>query len=320
MDPEIRDILQRAAQAGRPAYHQGTPAQARAMPMLMTLLAGPAPQVARTEDLQLPARDGTRLGARLYLPSEAPPGLLVYFHGGGWVLGSVETFHPFTAALARDTGCAVLSVDYRLAPEHPYPGPVHDAVDALAFAAGTLAGRLPAGPRRLVAMGDSAGATLATVAARLHNRDARGNGARPVDLQVLAYPVTDADFDTASYQAFGQGHLLGRADMQWFWSLYCPDPAMRREPEASPLRAGDLAGSPPALLLAAGLDPLRDEGRAYAGRLAAAGVPTELVEAEGLVHGFLAMTRVAPSAGRAYQRILQAIAACLHDTPPKEHT
>jgi acetyl esterase len=197
-------------------------------------------------------------------------------------------------------------VDYRLAPEHPYPAPLDDARAAIAWAAREGAKAIGVEPRVLVAMGDSAGGNLATVASRLHNEEGR---LRPVDLQVLAYPVTGHDFDTPSYREFAEGNLLTRNDMKWFWNHYLPDVGKRSDPNASPLHAKDLSKVPPGIIVSAGRDPLRDEGEAYGKRLQEAGVATEVVRGEGLVHGFLSMINYAPSAGRAFEKMVAAIAA-----------
>jgi acetyl esterase len=230
----------------------------------------------------------------------------VYFHGGGWVIGTVAAYHPFTATLAQRTGCAVLSVDYRLAPENPFPAPLEDAQAAFRWAATEAEEKLGMRPPVLVAMGDSAGGNLATVASRLHNE---GGGLQNVDLQVLAYPVTGHDFDTGSYREFAEGNLLTRNDMKWFWNHYLPDEVKRSDPNASPLHAMDLSKVPPGIVVTAGRDPLRDEGEAYGKRLQQAGVPTQVVRGEGLVHGFLSMINYAPSAGRAFDQMVAAIAA-----------
>jgi acetyl esterase len=304
MDMEIETLLQKVKDADRAPYWQGTPEAARGGPMLMALLFGDAPAVARVEDFTIESSGGFALPVRLYVPSPAPKGLIVYFHGGGWVIGTVEGFHPMTATLANRTGCAVLSVDYRLAPEYPFPVPVEDALAAIGWAAQHGAQAIGAEPRALIAMGDSAGGNLATVAARLHNQS---QPRRKVDLQVLAYPVTDHDFDTASYMEFAEGNLLTRNDMKWFWNHYLPDASKRSHPDASPLHAEDLSASPAALVLTAGRDPLRDEGEAYGEKLRRAGVQAEVVRCEGLLHGFLSMINYAPSAGQAFERIVAAI-------------
>jgi acetyl esterase len=304
MDAEIQALLQKVSEAKRTPFWQSTPEAARSGPMLMSLLFGETPAVARVEDFTIPSAGGFALPVRLYVPSARPKGLIVYFHGGGWVIGTVAAYHPFTATLANRTGCAVLSVDYRLAPEHPYPAPLDDALAAVRWAAQEGGRAIGVPPKALVAMGDSAGGNLATVAARLHNE---GRPARKVDLQVLCYPVTDHDFGTPSYREFAEGNLLTREDMKWFWNHYCADEALRQDGRLSPLRAQDLSASPPALVLTAGRDPLRDEGEAYGRRLKEAGVASEVVRCEGLVHGFLAMINYAPSAGRAFEKIVQAI-------------
>ncbi|MCW5653184.1 alpha/beta hydrolase [Hydrogenophaga sp.] len=306
MDKEIEDLLQKVKEANRKPFWQSTPQEARSGPMLMALLFGEPPAVERDESFTIPSSHGHALPVRLYVPSGTPKGLIVYFHGGGWVIGTVAGYHPFTATLANRTGCAVLSVDYRLAPEHAFPLPVDDALAAVRWAASEEAVKaLGVAPGALITMGDSAGGNLATVASRVHNA---AGPARKVDLQVLAYPVADHDFDTGSYHEFAEGNLLTRNDMKWFWNHYCPDEARRSHPDASPMHASDLAVSPEALIVTAGRDPLRDEGEAYGARLKAAGVPTEVVRGEGLVHGFLAMIHYAPSAGRAFEKMVAAIA------------
>ncbi|MGE0426901.1 MAG: alpha/beta hydrolase fold domain-containing protein [Hydrogenophaga sp.] len=305
MDKEIEDLLQKVKEANRKPFWQSTPQEARSGPMLMALLFGEPPAVERDESFTIPSSQGFALPVRLYVPSAAPKGLIVYFHGGGWVIGTVAGYHPFTATLANRTGCAVLSVDYRLAPEHPFPLPVDDALAAIRWAASDAAAKaIGIAPRTLVAMGDSAGGNLATVASRIHNASGAG---RKVDLQVLAYPVADHDFQTGSYAEFAEGNLLTRNDMKWFWGHYCSDESKRSHPDASPMRAQDLSASPEALIVTAGRDPLRDEGEAYGQRLQDAGVPTEVVRGEGLVHGFLAMIHYAPSAGRAFEKMVKAI-------------
>ncbi|MBU7575152.1 MAG: alpha/beta hydrolase [Hydrogenophaga sp.] len=304
-DTPTLDLLERVRTAGRKPFSACTAVEARAFPTLMKSLFGEGLPVARVQDLALPTPEGHPLPARLYVPEACNGDLIVYFHGGGWVLGSVADHDPFTATLAARTHAAVLSVDYRLAPESPHPGPVDDAIAALLQGGQAGATWLRQPLRRLIAMGDSAGATLATVATR---RLRELPGARPVDLQVLVYPVTDAGFDTASYRDFAQGHLLSADDMRWFWDHYCPDTAARRHPDASPLQATDLAGLPPARIFTAECDPLRDEGEAYGERLTAAGVDCETVRCPGLLHAFLSMIHGSPNAARAFEGIVQSLA------------
>ena len=306
MDKEIETLLEMVKSAKRKPFWQSTPAQAREGPMLMDLLFGAAPDVARIEDFSIASSDGHALPVRLYVPQEQPRGLIVYFHGGGWVIGSVAAYHPLTATLAVRTGCAVLSVDYRLAPEYPFPLPLEDAISALRWGAEHAEARIGSPFARLIAMGDSAGGNLATVAARLHNRIV---DARPVDLQILAYPVTAHDFSTESYESFAEGHLLTRRDMMWFWDQYLPDPAKRDDPLASPLATPDLACSPAALILSAGCDPLRDEGEAYARKLDAAGVNVVATRYNGMIHDFGLLNVISQIPGT--QSAMQQAAAAL---------
>ena len=308
MDPEVEQILRQLKQANRAPFWQGTPAIARAGTSLMEVLLGVPEQAAalRIETLTIPSPDGHQIPARLYAPSD-PKGLVLYFHGGGWVVGSAARYQSLTALLAIRTGCSVVSVDYRLAPEHPFPAPINDALAAVKWAAGDGAARAGAEHKALIAMGDSAGATLATVASGVHNLEATS---RKVDLQVLAYPVTNHDFETQSYAEFAEGHLLTREDMKWFWNHYCADPQLRSNPLASPLLSADLAASPAALIVTAECDPLREEGEAYAQRLRESGVAVELLRAEGQVHGFLSMLDHVPRAAQAFDRMVTSIVAC----------
>lgn len=271
---------------------------------MMRNLFGPPPAESRCHHLTIESKDGFPIPARLYKPAGVAAGLIVFFHGGGWVLGSVDDYDPFTATLASESGFAVLSVDYRLAPEHPYPIPVHDACAAISFAAEHGAALTGEPLRKLVAMGDSAGATLATVATR-HHRGTKGM--RPVDLQVLVYPVAAAGFDTPSYREYRAGFLLTEQDMRWFWDQYCPDHELRKHPDASPSASVDLARMGKVLVLTAECDPLRDEGERYGRLLAAAGNACEVVRCEGLVHGFLALINYAPSARAAFEKITSTI-------------
>jgi acetyl esterase len=233
-------------------------------------------------DHSAPGRGGA-IPVRLYVPAAAPaPGpLLVYFHGGGWVQGSIETHDASCRLLAHLSGVRVLSVDYRLAPEHPYPAAVEDAVSAYAWAADHAA-TLGADPARLAVGGDSAGGNLAAVLAQAARDDER---LPDVAFQLLLYPVTDAAERTPSYAAFADGYLLTASGMDWFLGHYLPDAARRAEPAASPLRAESLSGLPPAYVATCVPDVLRDEGEEYARRLRAAGVAVA-THRHDQVHGF----------------------------------
>jgi len=253
--------------------------------------------------------DESVVSALLQTPTAGARGTLVYLHGGGWAMGSSEEYRHFTATLAERLRVAVLSVDYRLAPHHPFPAALHDAMGALRFAA-----RLPSaalGSRaHLVCMGDSAGAALATIAARIYNCAAP---VRPVSLQVLAYPVCDHRLQTPSHRRYGAGYLLTTEDMRRFWDQYCPDPAAREREDCSPLAATDLRGSPQALLVTAGLDPLQDEGQEYAVRLRSAGIPVDALHFDGLPHGFLALEQRSEAARAALSTLVQRVDEKLAD-------
>ena len=243
-------------------------------------LGGAVEEVARVEDVVIPDVEGRRLRARAYwptVPAEAL-GVLVWLHGGGWYVGDIESFDRVTRQLANASGAVCLSVDYRLAPEHPYPAAVHDARSTVAWAAGAGVRQLGTDPARVVVGGDSAGANLAAVAAR-HERAA-------VRAQLLVYPALDAAMDSDSYSEFADGALLGAKDMERCWSLYL-DGADGAEPDASPVNADDLAGVAPAYIAVAGHDVLRDDGLRYAEALRAAGVEVTLERYDDMVHSFL---------------------------------
>jgi acetyl esterase len=238
----------------------------------------------RAEDVNLAGAAGP-LTARLYVPANAPAGgpLLVYFHGGGWVEGSAATHEPSCRLLAHLAGVRVISVDYRLAPEHPYPAAADDALAAYRDARARAA-ELGADPARVAVGGDSAGGNLAAVVAQ----DLRGDAEAPA-FQLLIYPGLDMSRKHPSRLRFGEGFVLTEENMTWYEDQYVPDRALRADPRVSPLVAPDLAALPPAYIATALADPLRDEGEAYAERLRAAGVPVAL-HRHPQVHGFFNLT------------------------------
>ena len=211
-----------------------------------------------------------QIGARVYTPEgNLPMGVLVYFHGGGWVLGDLESHDRVCRALANQAGCVVVSVDYRLAPEHVFPAGAEDCYAATKWVSENAAS-INADATRLAVGGDSAGGNLAAVVSMM----ARDRGGPAINFQLLLYPVTDCALDTPSQKEFAaDGFVLSRADMEWFWKNYADTVAEKNNPYACPLRAKDLKSLPPALVLTASHDPLRDEGERFAGRLIAAGVP-----------------------------------------------
>lgn len=301
----MRSVVDRMARAGRPPLHTLTPAEARAAYELGAgVLEVPKAALPRVEDLRIPARDGLPLPARLYAPGagRALP-LLLYLHGGGFTVGSVDTHDVLCRELARLAGCMVVSLGYRLAPEHPFPRASDDAWDALAWVAANAA-RLGADPARLAVGGDSAGGTLAAVSAIL----ARDAGL-PLALQLLIYPGTTAHQDTPSHTEFAYGPVLDRAAIGWFFDQYIPSRAEREDWRFAPLLAPDVDGVAPAWIGLAECDPLVDEGVAYGDKLRAAGVAVDLEIYRGVTHEFIKMGRAIPEARQAHQDAAHALRA-----------
>jgi acetyl esterase len=286
LDTDTAAFLQSLVDAEAPPITAGTPDTARAANAEFLRQVGlDRVEVELVEDLEIPAGDHS-VPARRFRPSGDPAAVVVYFHGGGWVIGDLEGHDTFCRYLAAGAGVEVLNVDYRLAPEHPFPAGLDDAMAATRWAAEELADGRP-----LMVCGDSSGGNLAA-AVSLRARD---EGGPAIAQQILLYPVLDADLDSAAYQRLGDGHLLLRDDMAWFFDHYVPDPADRSDPYVSPVRAEDLAGVADAYLAIGGYDPLHEEAEAYARRLEEAGVPTELKVHGALIHGFLTMPKAIPS-------------------------
>ncbi len=291
LDPQVRAYLDSVADAAplhtypvdeaRSTYIAGVP-----------LTSGPKAPVATVEDRTLPGPQGA-IPVRVYEP-EGSHGTLVYLHGGGWVVGNLDTHDALCRAIASRGGCRLVAVDYRLAPEHPYPAAVVDAWAALAWHLHTADGPVAVG-------GDSAGGNLAAVCA-VRARD-RGF---PLAAQLLLYPALDPTMSMPSYQELAEGYRLTRAGMAWYWGHYAggADPT---DPELAPLLQPDLAGVAPAFVTVAEYDPLRDEGEAYAAKLREAGVPVTLKRYEGLIHGFYAMAGVVDRVAEAYDDAAEAL-------------
>jgi acetyl esterase len=283
LHPQTRALLdQFAAAGGFDATQLPVPA-VRELYAQMSLAREVEP-VASAVDRSVPGPAG-EIPLRVYAPAvgRALPGI-VYFHGGGFVIGNLDSHDGTCRALANAAGCAVVSVDYRLAPEHRFPAAPEDCYAALRFVA-ERGGELGIDPQRLAVAGDSAGGNLAAATALLA-RERRGPDLR---FQLLVYPVADHRFDTPSYRDNAEGYFLTAAMMRWFWGHYLERPEHGDDPIASPLRAKDLAGLPPALVITAEYDPLRDEGEAYAARLRDAGVAAELRRYDGQIHGFFSL-------------------------------
>jgi acetyl esterase len=261
--------------------------------------AGASPDgeaVAEVRDLRIPVA-GDSVRARLYSPGDTPSGLIVYYHGGGWVAGSIETHDLALRALTNKTGAAILSVDYRLAPEHPFPIPFDDSYTALLWAADHQAELI--GPERPIAVGgDSAGGNLAAAVSLA----ARDRGGPLLAFQLLLYPVIDGRCDSASYDEHVAGGMLNAPDMRWYWSNYADETA-RLDPLASPCLAASHSDLAPAIVVAAGFDPLRDEAVACGAQLRAAGNDATLLTYETLPHGFFNYLYQVPMAATAFDEI-----------------
>lgn len=276
LHPFVEAML--AKMATRPALSAGTPEDGRTLVAAGREVLGKGPDLAVVRDVTVPSSSGG-VKARYFASSASPEGLVLYLHGGGWVIGALDDFDAYARTLAAESGYGVLLLDYRLAPEHPFPAGLEDCADALAACvAGQVPGMSVESP--LVIAGDSAGANLATVVAR--NSPHR----EQIALQVLYYPVADCDFTTSSYKAHAEGLGLTAKDMEWFFGHYAPAEQWT-SPDISPLRAVDLSGMPPAVVVTAEYDVLCDEGEAYAQKLRDAGVPVKLRRLEGLTHGFV---------------------------------
>ena len=289
LDPQAKALLDMLVAAGGPPIEEMEVPAVRQMYLDMrppTIGAA----VARVEDRRIPIDDGATIGARVYTPEggDGPFPCVVYLHGGGWVIGDLETHDHLCRALAKGAGAVVVSVDYRLAPEVRFPAAADDCYAATRWVAANGA-ELGIDPQRIAVAGDSAGGNLAAVVAQM----ARDRGGPQIAFQLLLCPVTDYGFDTASYRENADGYLLTKNAMVWFWHHYLAEPAAQgRDPRASPMRAESLAGLPPAHVVTAEYDPLRDDGEAYAARLREAGVPVTQRRYEGQIHNFYAMGHV----------------------------
>ncbi len=288
LDAQMKAILDMAAAAGGPALHQLGVEKVREA-IRSGSAFGPQEHVAHVEDRGIPGPAG-EIPVRVYRPAaEAPLPALVFFHGGGWVAGDLNTHDVICRILTNAARCVVVSVDYRLAPEHRFPAGPDDCYAATVWTANNAAA-IGADPSRLAVAGASAGGTLAAVVAMMA-RDRRGPR---LACQVLWYPATDAAMDTPSHRDYSAGsyYLLSRADMEWFWNYYLSSARDRANPYCCPTAAKDLSNLPPALIVTAEYDPLRDEAEEYAARLKRAGVAVKCTRYEGVTHAFTGMALI----------------------------
>ena len=307
LTPAMRDIISRMARAGRAPFHTLTPAQARAAYEAGSgVLEIPKPMLARVDNISIPARDGHALPARLYAPSHEKLPVLLYFHGGGFTIGSIATHDVLCRQLSHLAGCAVVSLDYRLAPEHKFPTAANDAWDALQWLAAHAAG-LGLDAHHLAVGGDSAGGTLAAMSAIM----AQDAGIK-LALQLLFYPGCAAHQDMASHRRFAQGFVLEAADINWFFNHYLRSPADREDWRFAPLMAPYVDDVAPVWLGLAECDPLVDEALLYGDMLRAAGVAVELEIYRGVTHEFIKMGRILPEARHAHADAARALRHAFH--------
>ena len=307
LDPQAKAFLAGMEASGAPPLYELTLDEARGATGMITELIGAGPEVSRVEDFRCATATGT-IGARRYVPADAAATIL-WIHGGGWVICDLDTHDAVCRLLAVSSGCRVVAVNYRRAPEHPFPAPLEDCWDALR----AVAAEGPDAP--LIVAGDSAGGNMSAACALR----ARDRGGPELALQVLVCPVMDHDMTTPSYRERGSGPdlFITARDMEWFWNCYIPDPAARSVPDASPLRAESLANLPPAIVITAEYDPLRDEGIAYAERLQEAGVQVTHRHYENMFHDFFSFVNLIDAGNEAVARVgaeIRALVATL-DTP-----
>ena len=304
LDPQLQLMLRLLGVAGVPRPERMAPERSREFfRSNASLLAHGLPRLERILDRNVPGPRGD-IPVRIYVPrtGKSPHPVVVYYHGGGWVVGDIQTHHAVTAALADRAGCIVVSVDYRCAPEHRFPAAAEDAIAAFGWVAANAAS-FGGDPSRLAVGGDSAGGNLSAVVAQ----QTRIAGTRMPDFQLLLYPVTDLSRSFPSHEMFAEGYYLTLPLMRWFADHYLGDAGKARDPMASPLLQADLSGLPPAFLATAGWDVLRDEGRAYAERLLEAGVAVEYRNYDRLIHGYFSMGGVVREASRAFDDAVAAL-------------
>ncbi len=305
--PQAQTILDMMSELGLVIDASTDPVQIRqAIETFATAGRDAAEPVAHVEDRDVPGPAGD-IPVRVYRPSDDPAlAVLVWFHGGGWTIGSLETHDNTCRSLANAVACIVVSVDYRLAPEHKFPAAADDAFAATQWVA-AHAGEIGGDPKRIAVGGDSSGGNLAAVVSLL----ARDAGGPELAFQLLVYPVTDHELESSSMRENATGYFLELESMRWFYNQYLRDEHDGADWRFSPVRASDLAGLPPAFVLTAEFDPLRDQGEVYAQKLEAAGVLVELRRYDGVFHGFFGMREILEPAQQAFDDVTKALRAAL---------
>jgi len=290
MDPKAQIVGEFVKSIRVPGFFPPLPELRQQLRVMVSLMDEPAPALPRIEDIRIPGPAG-EIPARVYSASAAktPQPTVAYFHGGGWVQGDLETHHGLCARLAKHAGVLVVAVDYRLAPEHKFPAAVEDCLAAYRWLR-TKGRDVGADLSRVAVAGDSAGGNLSAVVSQL----AASAGVPAPTCQVLIYPAVDFSLETSSHRELADGHVIPRDRILWYMEQYLKSDADKSDRRASPLRAPSLEGQPPAMIVTAGFDPLRDEGRAYGDRLREAGVDVVYREYPGQIHAFVSLTKAIP--------------------------
>jgi len=309
LDPVLKAFLDQVASIGGPKTWEMTPAEAREAFAGLMQLAGPKDiPIGKVTNVAIPAAHG-EIGGRSYSPVAAngqPLPTLVFFHGGGWVIGNIDTHDGLCRMIANGSGCRVISVEYRLSPENKFPDAIDDAVAALEWIEKNAA-QLGIDANRLAVGGDSAGGDLAAVLAQI----AKAKGGPKLAFQLLFFPVTQIGEETTSLREYAEGYFLERKTLDWFYANYLPAGVDKKDPRISPLHAEDVSGLPPAYIMLAGFDPLHDEGLAYAEKLRAADVSVTVADYPDMVHDFIYLQAVLPQATEALNAAAKALKTAL---------
>ena len=307
LDPQAQEVLDQMDALGLPPNHTVSPQQAR--DNMLSRPRAPGPEVAKVEERTIPG-PGNDVPVRIYTPNgQGPFPVLAWYHGGGWVVGNLETADGTARHLAVQTGCVVVSVDYRLAPEAKFPAASDDCFAATQWIAQN-ASSINVDPSRIAVGGDSAGGNLAAAVSLM----AKDRGGPSIVFQVLIYPVTAREFGTGSYRENADGYMLTTDGMKWYWDQYLSSDADASNPYAAPLAAKDLSALPPALVITAEFDPLRDEGEDYAQRLKSAGVDAKCTRYDGMIHGFFGMSAVMDKGKQAISEAAGALKGAFEAT------
>ncbi len=312
LDPQAQSLLDTMAAMGTPPLNMLSVVDARKVMETLAALGGEAEPVSKVEDREIPGPLGT-IPIRIYTPTGLGPfPILVFFHGGGWVIGDINSHDALCRSLTNAVGCVTVSVDYRLAPEHKFPAAPEDCYAATQWVAGN-ATTINGDPQRIAVGGDSAGGNLSAVVSLM----ARDRGGPKLVYQLMIYPATDYLPDTPSMRDNADGYFLTKVDMVWFLNHYLTSEEDAKNPYMSPIKATDLQGLPPAMIITAEFDPIRDEGEMYGARLKEAGVPVVVKRYNGMIHGFLSMSAMLDQGKKAHEDAVDGLRSAFAPTKEK---